>query len=49
MNEEPTGQNSLTYFSSKRYTKRKLDNKVPFNIFESIDESILEEWKHERD
>ena len=45
MNEEPTGQNSLTYFSTNRYSKSKLDNKVPFNIFESLDNSIIEVFK----
>ena len=45
MNEESTGQNSLTYFSTNRYSKSKLDNKVPFNIFESLDNSIIEVFK----
>jgi len=43
MNEESTGQNSLTYFSTNRYSKSKLDNKVPlYHVFESIDDTILE-------
>ena len=43
MNEEPTGQNSFTYFSTNPYAESKLDNKVPlYDIFESIDDAILE-------
>jgi hypothetical protein len=43
MNDKPTGQNRFTYFSTKRYSKSKLDNKVPlYHIFESLDDSIFE-------